>query len=217
MSSPHVDRTSRGYLSEATAVETAGPSVVCSRFRHHRWRGLAIIGLSLSLLVGIELGPTSHANASTTNIASTSISVPVPNWLAKFLIRSRGEGLARQILQAQGYTCLPLGVVCWIEGSYDPPRWAAGTVNTGGPPYVNARAWPGTDAPAIRTFPNGWRLVIFCQTTGQWIYGRWGWTNVWDYVGQQGDAPRFVSDGFVYTRSNGFVAGDCAATNYGNG
>jgi hypothetical protein len=210
MQSSNADRTTRGDLSEITA-KTAGSSVIRSRFRHHWLRGLAIIGVAVSLLVGIELGPTSQASAS------TSISVPVPSWLAHFLVNSRGEDLARQILQAQGYTCLPFGVACYIQGSYDPPRWAAGTVNTGGPPYVNARAWPRTDAPVIRTFPNGWRLVIFCQTTGQWIYGRWGWTNVWDYVGQQGDAPRFVSDGFVYTGSNGFVAGDCAATNYGSG
>ncbi|MEV6831876.1 hypothetical protein [Amycolatopsis sp. NPDC051102] len=152
------------------------------------------------------------------SVANASINPPVPSWLAKYLIKARGPGVATAILQGQGYKCLPLGVVCWLEGSYDPPRWGKGTVTTAGPQYyLNARAWPATNAPIPRTFRNGWRLVIFCQTTGPAVNGRWGWTNVWDYVGKLGDVPMFVSDGFVYTGSNGFVAGDCASTNYGDG
>jgi hypothetical protein len=146
--------------------------------------------------------------------------VPVPKWLADKIGKLVGDWAGGSILESMGYHC-PAGfplVACYKETNYDPPRWHAGTVSTGGSAYyLNARAWPARAAPVVRTFPNGWRLVIFCQTTGEWVYGRWGWTNVWDYVGQQGDYPRFVSDGFVYTGSNGFVAGDCASTNYGNG
>jgi hypothetical protein len=148
--------------------------------------------------------------------AQAAGSIPVPNWLVKSVLTSRGEAIARQTFIGEGYTCLPLGLVCYINGNYDPPRWGHGTVDTGGPgTYVNARAWASPSAPMVRTFPDRWKLTIFCQTTGDTVNGRWGPTNVWDFVGKEGERGRFVSDGFVYTGSNGFVAGDCAATNYG--
>jgi hypothetical protein len=140
----------------------------------------------------------------------------VPNWLKNYLLKKVGRAVGEQILKQMGYLCPNGGSPFNCYTDYDPPRWAAGTVDTGGPAYwVNARAWPALNAPVVRTFRHGWRLVIFCQTRGAWVYGRWGWTNVWNYVGNQGEHPRFVSDGYVNTGSNGFVAGDCASTNYG--
>jgi hypothetical protein len=138
--------------------------------------------------------------------ASAAVPVPTPitNWI--------GKHLGQSVLKSLGYNCY--GIVCVVEGSYDPPRWGRGVAATGGP-VVNARSWTSTRDSIVRTFPNGWKLTIFCQQTGDWVYGRWGWTNVWDYVGQQGDTPRFVSDGFVNTGTNGFVAGSCTSTNYG--
>jgi hypothetical protein len=174
-----------------------------------RFRRLATITAVLAaLLFGVTtlISPAPAAQAA----------VNVPNWIAKYLLSSRGEDGARHTFEDQGYKCLPTGLVCYIEGSYDPPRWGRGNVMTGGPgTYLNARAWPGTDAPVVRTFPDRWRLVIFCQTRGPVVNGRWGPTNIWNYVGRYGDRPMFVSDGFVYTGSNGYVAGDCASTNYG--
>ncbi len=160
------------------------------------------------------------ASASITPVNASILQVIVPNWLANFLLKRVGNWAGTNILETMGYTC-PFGgnvFTCYKSTSYDPPRYAPGTVDTGGSAYyLNARAWPARAAPVVKTFSNGWRLTILCQTTGEWIYGRWGWTNIWDYVGEQGDYPRFVSDGFVYTGSNGFVAGDCANTNYGGG
>jgi hypothetical protein len=148
--------------------------------------------------------------------ATASSSIPVPDKIAGWVFRSQGTSIAKAIFQAEGDTCLPLGLLCYMQGSYDPPRWGNGTVQTGGPAYyLNARGWPATNAAIIRTFPNNWRLVIFCQEQGPAVYGQWGWTTVWDYVGQNGDAPMFVSDGFVNTGTNGYVSGDCASTNYG--
>lgn len=158
-----------------------------------------------------------------------SAAPPAPTWFINWLknqpkakLKSGVKDIGTRVMEQMGYTC-PAGVFsCYRSTNYDPPRWYRyGIVQTGNGPggYVRARGWPGTDAPIIRTFPEGWKLVIFCQTTGPWVYGRWGWTNVWDYVGHGGyggDAPRFVSDGFVYTGSNGFVAGDCGATNFGD-
>jgi hypothetical protein len=148
--------------------------------------------------------------------ASASSSIPIPTKIVNWVFTHNAQSLARAIFQAQGDTCLPTGILCYMQGSYDPPRWGNGTVQTGGSAYyLNARGWPSPSAAVIRTFPNAWRLVIFCQRQGPAVYGQWGWTTVWDYVGQYGDAPMFVSDGFVNTGTNGYVAGDCAATNYG--
>jgi hypothetical protein len=170
------------------------------------------ITLSALLLAGLAFaGLTARAQP-----AEAGVRLVVPDKIAAWVFKSRSPQVAQSIFKAQGYQCLPIGIVCWIEGSYDPPRWGKGTVETGNPSYtLNARGWPGTDAPTIRTFPNGWKLVIFCQQQGPAVQGRWGRTTVWDYVGQYGDAPMFVSDGWVNTGTNGYVAGDCAATNYG--
>jgi hypothetical protein len=198
-------------------------------------RRVATVVVALALAtVGSVVAPAVHAPPQATNASAASVlvnaarnvvgvqpasaSVPAPTWLVNF-VKSRSNQ-AKSVMEALGYTCLPIGVVCWREGSYDPPRWFYyGIVDTGNGPsgYVRARGWPGTtaDVPVIRTFPEAWKLVIFCQTQGPWVYGRWGWTNVWDYVGHYGDAPMFVSDGFVRTGTNGFVAGDCGATNMG--
>jgi hypothetical protein len=124
-------------------------------------------------------------------------------------------------METLGYQCAGTPFACWSDTDYDPPRWFRyGVVDTGSGSagYVRARGWPGTsaDVPVIRTFPEAWKLVIFCQTQGPVVNGRWGPTNVWDYVGHDGDAPMFVSDGFVRTGTNGFVAGDCGATNMGD-
>jgi hypothetical protein len=122
------------------------------------------------------------------------------------------------VLNSMGYHCAGSPFVCWDDTSYDPPRWYYyGVVDTGNGAagYVRARGWASTNGAVIRTFPESWKLVIFCQTQGDWVYGRWGWTNVWDYVGHYGDAPMFVSDGFVRTGTNGFISGDCGATNLG--
>lgn len=184
--------------------------------RISQWR-LMLAALSLGLLVSV--GPAAHATTANT-------SVPVPAWLIKWLksrpetfVKGRATALTTQIMESLGFKCLAT-LVCWREGSYDPPRWfwnARVETGNGSQGFVRARGWPGTaaDIPVIRTFPEGWKLTIFCQTTGPAVYGRWGWTNVWNYVGHRGDAPMFVSDGFVYTGTNQRVAGDCGATNMG--
>ena len=146
------------------------------------------------------------AKASGTVRESIALGVPVPTWLVNYLLKRFSWLTINQLLRGQGYVC-PGGspFLCYIQGSYDPPRWGRGTVDTGGSAYwLNARSWTGRGYPVVRTFPNGWRLTIFCQTRGEWVYGRWGWTNVWNFIGVQGDTPRFVSDGFVFTGTNSF-------------
>jgi hypothetical protein len=55
----------------------------------------------------------------------------------------------------------------------------------------------------------GAAVTIWCQTTGPSVNGIWGPTNIWDRITSGAEYPEFVSDGFVYTGSNGFVAPHC--------
>jgi hypothetical protein len=171
-------------------------------------KSIALV-MATALLLTVLATFATPRPASATNIA--------PQWLVNYIYK-RMPGTTAQIMGGMGFHCAGTPYVCWTDTSYDPPRWFYyGVVQTGNGAsgYLNARGWPATNAPVIRTFPENWKLVLFCQTTGPSVYGRWGWTNVWDYVGHNGDAPMFVSDGFVYTGSNGFVAGACDSTNYG--
>jgi hypothetical protein len=143
------------------------------------------------------------------------------DWLAKWILRNATKQGAKHDLELTGEHCPSWAITiwgllaCYSDISPEPARWHSGIVDTGGP-NLRARNWSSLDATITRLFPNGWRLTIFCQQTGDWVYGRWGWTNVWDYVGTFGGVAWFVSDGYVYTGSNGFVAGSCTATNWGN-
>jgi hypothetical protein len=144
-----------------------------------------------------------------------------PNWLVEVIKQTFGNDAAQTILYSMGdYQCdLPWLITCYQKTSQEPSRWFRyGVVQTGNGStgYLRARYYPSTSAPVVRTFPENWKLVIFCQTEGPWVYGRWGWTNMWDYVGPYNGKPMFVSDGFVYTGSNGYVAGRCDTTNMGN-
>ena len=98
-------------------------------------------------------------------------------------------------------------------------RTARGTVVTGGASIpLNVRPLPNRSRPPMRTFPSGWKLVILCQTYGEWAYGPYGWSNIWNYVGDDpSGVTRFVHDASVYTGSSGMVAGQCPASVAGYG
>ncbi len=78
---------------------------------------------------------------------------------------------------------------------------ATGVIQTGGPPLTE-RSGPGTSYPAVGALPDGLGVQIICQITGDVVNGNWGPTNVWDELADY----NFVSDGFVYTGTNGPVA-----------
>jgi hypothetical protein len=193
-----------------TNAPDARPEVTTNRPSRWRMRTFALLAGLMMLVSTAVVAPATPAQAAGN---------PAPKWLVDF-VGNRAGDQAQGILEAFGYNCLTEWV-CWNDTSYDPPRWFYyGVVQTGlgSNGYLRARGWPGTDSrdPVIRTFPENWKLVIFCQTHGPTVNGRWGPTNVWDYVGHYGEAPMFVSDGFVYTGTNLPVAGDCGATNMGD-
>jgi len=181
-----------------------------SKVRRVRLRIVAAV-LAAFLLAGI--------GAAVAPAPAEAATPAAPTWLSNYLSGKLGKDVATSIMKALGYDCAGGSpFLCWHSTDYDPPLWFRyGVVQTGNGPngYLNARGWPSTNAAIIRTFPENWKLVIFCQTQGPAVYGRWGWTTTWDYIGHYGDAPMFVSDGFVYTGTNGYVSRDCGATNMG--
>ncbi|MEV6841282.1 SH3 domain-containing protein [Streptomyces sp. NPDC051133] len=71
---------------------------------------------------------------------------------------------------------------------------------------VNVRSGPGTNYNIIRVLPEGSRVPIFCQTSGTTVTGPYGTTNIWDNVNN----GEYVSDAYVHTGSDGYIASHCA-------
>ncbi|AJF65785.1 SH3 domain-containing protein [Streptomyces vietnamensis] len=70
---------------------------------------------------------------------------------------------------------------------------------------VNVRSGPGTKYPIVRTLLAGVSVPIYCQTPGESISGPYGTTNLWDNIA----SDEFVSDAYVNTGSDGYVARHC--------
>ncbi|MFI1728526.1 SH3 domain-containing protein [Streptomyces acidicola] len=71
---------------------------------------------------------------------------------------------------------------------------------------LNVRSGPGTNYSIVRVLPEGARVPIYCQRPGETISGPYGTTNIWDNIAD-GD---YISDAYVYTGSDGYVAPRCA-------
>ncbi|MEU8713495.1 SH3 domain-containing protein [Streptomyces sp. NPDC048663] len=71
---------------------------------------------------------------------------------------------------------------------------------------LNVRSGPGTGYGITRTLPEGTRVPIFCQTPGTTVSGYYGTSNIWDNI----DNGEYVSDSYVHTGSDGYVADRCS-------
>ncbi|MFF0434645.1 SH3 domain-containing protein [Streptomyces sp. NPDC004327] len=71
---------------------------------------------------------------------------------------------------------------------------------------LNVRSGPGTKYRIIRTLPMGATVSIYCQSPGEWVSGPYGTTNIWDNIAD----GEFVSDAYVRTGSDGYVAPRCS-------
>ncbi|MET9885952.1 SH3 domain-containing protein [Streptomyces sp. NPDC006430] len=71
---------------------------------------------------------------------------------------------------------------------------------------VNVRSGPGLGYAIVRVLPYGASVTIRCQTDGDTVTGPYGTTNIWDCIGN----GEFVSDAYVHTGSDGYVATQCA-------
>ncbi|HEX6497630.1 MAG TPA: hypothetical protein VF054_01210 [Micromonosporaceae bacterium] len=99
-------------------------------------------------------------------------------------------------------------VVALLLGTTGTANAASGTVNTSGS-ALTVRASPGTGYDAWDTVADGASVSILCQTSGSSVTGTYGTSNVWDMIGRGG----FVSDAYVYTGSDGYVAHACTYAN----
>ncbi|MFF4575711.1 SH3 domain-containing protein [Streptomyces sp. NPDC001410] len=70
---------------------------------------------------------------------------------------------------------------------------------------LNVRSGPGTSYNLVRVLPEGAKVHIYCQSPGTTISGPYGTSNIWDNIGN----GEYVSDAFVQTGSDGYVAPRC--------
>ncbi|MFI9824942.1 SH3 domain-containing protein [Streptomyces sp. NPDC052013] len=71
---------------------------------------------------------------------------------------------------------------------------------------VNVRSGPGTNYNIVRVLPAGASVPIYCQTPGTTVTGPYGTSNIWDNISN----GEYVSDAYVKTGSDGYVASRCA-------
>ncbi|MFF3163410.1 SH3 domain-containing protein [Streptomyces sp. NPDC003273] len=71
---------------------------------------------------------------------------------------------------------------------------------------LNVRSGPGTGYGIVRVLPEGASVPIFCQTPGTTVTGPYGTSKIWDNINN----GEFVSDAYVHTGSDGYVASRCS-------
>ncbi|MFC5802957.1 SH3 domain-containing protein [Streptomyces formicae] len=71
---------------------------------------------------------------------------------------------------------------------------------------VNVRSGPGTQYQIVRVLQYGAQVPINCQKPGETITGPYGTTDIWDNIAN----GQFISDAYVNTGSDGYVAVRCA-------
>ncbi|WP_425508610.1 peptidase [Streptomyces genisteinicus] len=70
---------------------------------------------------------------------------------------------------------------------------------------LNVRSGPGTNYRLIKVLPYGASVPINCQMPGETVSGPYGTSDIWDNIAN----GQFVSDAYVRTGSDGYVAIRC--------
>ena len=70
---------------------------------------------------------------------------------------------------------------------------------------LNVRNGPGTNYSIVKVLPLNTRVPVNCQIPGTTVTGYYGTTNIWDNIGN----GEFVSDSYVNTGSDGYIAPRC--------
>jgi uncharacterized protein YraI len=73
------------------------------------------------------------------------------------------------------------------------------------PVLLNVRSGPGTGYEVVDQLPAGSHVTIRCQTPGTTVDGYYGTSKIWDNIAN----GQFISDAYVYTGSDGYVAVRC--------
>ncbi|MFJ6611772.1 SH3 domain-containing protein [Streptomyces sp. NPDC091289] len=98
------------------------------------------------------------------------------------------------------------GATATAEAELTVETTATGTRYPIAPGYrVNVRTGPGTSYRIVRTMPYGQKIPIYCQKPGERVTGPYGTSNIWDNIAN----GQFVSDAYVYTGRDGYIAPRC--------
>ncbi|MFE3637125.1 SH3 domain-containing protein [Streptomyces sp. NPDC059168] len=93
------------------------------------------------------------------------------------------------------------------SGRHDAPAAAAVRTYPVAPGVrLNVRSGPGTGYGIVRVLSEGASVPIFCQTPGTSVSGPYGTSKLWDNINN----GEFVSDAYVYTGRDGYVASRCS-------
>jgi uncharacterized protein YraI len=71
---------------------------------------------------------------------------------------------------------------------------------------VNVRSGPGTNFQIVKILPYDARVAVYCQSPGTTVNGYYGTSNIWDNI----DPGQYISDAYVKTGSDGYIAPRCA-------
>jgi uncharacterized protein YraI len=71
---------------------------------------------------------------------------------------------------------------------------------------LNVRSGPGTGYTIVRVLAEGAKVPVYCQRPGETVTGPYGTSNIWDNI----DNGEYVSDTYVHTGSDGYVAARCS-------
>lgn len=80
----------------------------------------------------------------------------------------------------------------------------SGKVTTNGA-NLNVRSGPGTNYSIVGSLANGTNVTIYCQTTGEYIDGYYGRSNIWNRIG----TGKYIPDAYTYTGFNSQIAPTC--------
>jgi len=71
---------------------------------------------------------------------------------------------------------------------------------------LHVRSGPGVNYSIVKTLRAGSSVPIICQSSGDSVSGYYGTSKIWDCIGN----AQFVSDSYVKTDSDGYVAPRCS-------
>jgi uncharacterized protein YraI len=71
---------------------------------------------------------------------------------------------------------------------------------------LHVRSGPGVNYSIVKTLRAGSSVPIICQRSGDTVSGYYGTSKIWDCIGN----AQFVSDAYVKTGSDGYVAPRCS-------
>jgi uncharacterized protein YraI len=102
-----------------------------------------------------------------------------------------------------------IGTITPLVATANPASAAGtGTVNVGAGYTLRVRSAPNTTASVVGAIPHGAQVNLECWVSGAAVAGNWGTTTLWHRAN-----GGYISDGFVYTGTNGPASGEpsCSA------